>query len=198
MKPGDSIMEISRILNKLEKVLDTNRFKHSVNVMEIAESLAKHYGVDDDKARLAGILHDCGKNYKGDEAREYVRGIGYQADEIEILQPKLLHGIIGEDLARNIYGITDEEVLSAIRWHTTGKAGMNLLEKIIYIADYIEPLRAFEGIENMRKIAFEDLDRCIVYCAESTINFILKKGVLLHKNTVDTRNYSLMLIKNRK
>ncbi len=190
-------MEISIILNKLEKVLDPKRFKHSVNVMEIAESLAKHYGVDIYKARLAGILHDCGKNYRGDEAREYVKSIGYEADEIEILQPKLLHGIIGENLAKEIYGVTDEEILGAIRWHTTGKAGMNLLEKIIYIADYIEPLRAFEGIENMRKIAFEDLDRCIVYCSESTIDFILKKGVLLHRNTVDTRNYSLMLIINR-
>ena len=137
------------------------------------------------------------KNYKGEEARRFVKRIGYQAEEVEIRQPKLLHGIIGEYLAKEMYGVTDEEVLGAIRWHTTGKAGMNLLEKIIYIADYIEPLRSFDGIETMRRIAFEDLERCIVYCSESTIKFILKKGVLLHKNTVDTRNYSLMLIKDR-
>ncbi len=190
-------MEINTIINILKNELDTYRFNHSLNVMEMAESLAKHYGADTYKARLAGILHDCGKNYQGDEARGYVKKIGYEADEVEIRQPKLLHGIIGENLAKEMYGVTDEEVLSAIRWHTTGKAGMNLLEKIIYIADYIEPLRSFEGIENMRKIAFEDLDKCIVYCSESTIKFILRKGVLLHKNTVDTRNYSLMLIKNR-
>ncbi len=190
-------MEINIIINKLKDVLNTLRFDHSVNVMEMAESLAKHYGADINKAKLAGILHDCGKNYKGDEAKKYVKSIGYKADEVEMYQPKLLHGIIGENLAKEMYEVTDEEILGAIRWHTTGKAGMNLLEKIIYVADYIEPLRSFEGIENMRRIAFEDLDKCIVYCAESTIDFILKKGVLLHQNTVDTRNYSLILIKSR-
>lgn len=187
-------MEINTIMNILEKELDSKRFLHSVNVMDVSQSLAKQYGVDVEKARLAGLLHDCGKNYKGDEARNYAKKIGYQPDEIEILQPKLLHGIIGEDLARRIYGVVDEEVLKAIRWHTTGKAGMNLLEKIIYIADYIEPLRFFEGIEEMRISAYEDLDRCIVLCSESTIEFILKKGVLLHNKTVETRNYSLKLI----
>lgn len=190
-------MEINIIINKLKDVLNTLRFDHSVNVMKMAESLAKHYGADIYKAKLAGILHDCGKNYKGDEAKKYVKSIGYKANEVEMYQPKLLHGIIGENLAKEMYEVTDEEILGAIRWHTTGKAGMNLLEKIIYVADYIEPLRSFEGIENMRRIAFEDLDKCIVYCAESTIDFILKKGVLLHQNTVDTRNYSLILIKSR-
>jgi len=190
-------MDINTIISMLKDELDPYRFNHSLNVMETAEALAKHYGADVGKARLAGILHDCGKNYKGEEAIEYIKKIGYEADDIEILQPKLLHGIIGKHLAENVYGVTDEEVLDAIRWHTTGKSGMNLLEKIIYVADYIEPLRSFEGVETMRKMAFEDLEKCVVYCAESTIKFILKKGALLHKNTVDTRNYSLMLIRNR-
>ena len=190
-------MTINTIIDTLKREIDSYRFNHSLNVMETAEALARQYGADIHKARLAGILHDCGKNYNGEEARRFVKRIGYQADEVEIRLPKLLHGIIGEYLAKEMYGVTDEEVLGAIRWHTTGKAGMNLLEKIIYIADYIEPLRSFDGIETMRRIAFEDLERCIVYCSESTIKFILKKGVLLHKNTVDTRNYSLMLIKDR-
>ncbi|MGI6084020.1 MAG: bis(5'-nucleosyl)-tetraphosphatase (symmetrical) YqeK [Acetivibrionales bacterium] len=190
-------MDINSIINKLKNVLDSYRFNHSVNVMRIAESLAKHYEIDTYKARLAGILHDCGKNYKGNEAREYVKTIDYEADEVEILQPKLLHGIIGENLAKVVYGVTDKEILGAIRWHTTGKAGMSILEKIIYVADYIEPLRSFEGVEIMRKVAYEDLDKCIVFCADSTINIILKKGALLHKNTVETRNHSLMLIKSR-
>ncbi len=188
-------MEIDAIMNMLEKELDSKRFLHSVNVMKVSQSLANHYGADSEKARLAGILHDCGKNYKGDEAINYAKKIGYQPDEIELLQPKLLHGIIGKDLAKRIYGVNDEEVLNAIRWHTTGKAGMNLLEQIIYVADYIEPLRSFEGIEEMRKSAYEDLDRCIVLCSNSTIDYILRKSVLLHDKTVETRNYSLKHIK---
>ncbi len=188
-------MTFETIVDKLKYELDISRYEHSVNVMETSGLLAQHYGCDVAKAKLAGILHDCGKNYKGDEARAYVQKIGYQADEIEWAQPRLLHGIIGEYLARAEYGVSDEEVLSAIRWHTTGKAGMTMLEKIIYIADYIEPARSFEGIEAMRKMAFEHLDHCVVLCADSTIGYILKKGVLLHGKTVETRNESLMIIK---
>jgi len=190
-------MDIKTIREMLRKELDDKRFQHSVNVMEVAASLAEHYGADAEKAKLAGLLHDCGKNFKGDTAREYINKIGYKADETELMQTKLLHGIIGEHLARTVYGITDEEILGAVRWHTTGKAGMSLLEKIIYVADYIEPLRYFDGIEEMRKAAYEDLDRCIVLCADSTIRYILNKGAILHEKTVETRNCSLKIIKKR-
>jgi predicted HD superfamily hydrolase involved in NAD metabolism len=187
-------MNLDQIKKELSGELDEARFIHSVNVMEESVKLAHHYGVDPEKAAWAGLLHDCGKNYKGDRAREYARSIGYTPDEIENRQTKLLHGIIGEHLAREKYGVTHPEILSAIRWHTTGRGGMSLLEKIIYIADYIEPARQLEGIEEMRKVAYNDLDRCIVICSDSTIDYILKKGNLLHPKTVETRNHSLMLL----
>ena len=190
-------MTIETIMQKLKLELDAVRYQHSVNVMETSELLARHYGADLNKARLAGILHDCGKNYKGDKAREYIQKIGYEADRVEWIQTRLLHGVIGEHLAKTVYEVTDTEVLNAIHWHTTGRPGMTLLEKIIYCADYIEPLRNFQGIENSRKSAFEDLDRCVVDCADSTIRYIVDKGVLLHGKTVETRNYSLMLLKKK-
>lgn len=188
-------MDIETIMVKLKCELDDKRYQHSVNVMETSTALAEHYGVDLNKARLAGILHDCGKNYKGDKARSYIQKIGYCADKIEWSQTRLLHGIIGEYLARIVYGVTDEDVLNAIRWHTTGRPGMTTLEKIIYVADYIEPLRNFEGIEAARRAAYENLDRCVVACADSTVRYILDKGALLHEKTVETRNDSLMLLK---
>lgn len=188
-------MDIETITQKLKNELDDKRYLHSVNVMNTSVELAALYGADPEKARLAGILHDCGKNYRGERAKEYIRKAGYPADEIEMVQTKLLHGIIGERLAKEEYGVSDPEILSAIRWHTTGKAGMTTLEKIIYVADYIEPLRSFEGIEEMRKAAYENLDRCVVLCADSTIRYVLSNGALLHEKTVETRNYSLMLLK---
>lgn len=189
-------MNIDDIKLKLQKELEYSRYLHSLNVIEMAASLAEKYGVDVKKAELAGILHDCGKNFGGEKAREYAREIGYTPDEIELAQPRLLHGIIGEHIAKTEYNVDDEEVLSAIRWHTTGKAGMTDLEKIIYVADYIEPLRDFEGIEEMRKAAFQNLDECVVLCADSTIRFILKKGLLLHEKTIETRNHSLKILRN--
>lgn len=187
-------MGTSALINQLSNEVNPKRMLHSIKVMEVAEKMAIHYHVDVEKAKIAAILHDCGKNYKGQEALEYVKEIPYEPDPIEKLQPKLLHGIIGQHLAKTKYNINDNEILDAIRWHTTGRAGMSNLEKIIYIADYIEPLRTFKGIEEMRRLAFIDLDECIIHCAESSINYVLKKGVLLHHKTVETRNYSLTLI----
>lgn len=187
-------MDIETIMHKLKDQLNEKRYLHSVNVMNVSAELARVYKADENKARLAGILHDCAKGLKGDEAIDYAKKIGYCPDEIELAQSGLLHGIIGEHLARVEYGVADKEILDAIRWHTTGRAGMSVLEKIIYVADYIEPLRSFDGIEEMRKAAYEDLDLCVVLCADSTIKYVLRKGYLLHQKTVETRNYSLRLI----
>lgn len=188
-------MELDLIRERLSSALSEKRYVHSVNVAETAAKMAIHYGADQSRIYLAGLLHDCGKFCRGDAAREFVKKIGYQADEIEWIQPGLLHGVIGEYIARQEYGITDPEILDAIRWHTTGRAAMSVLEKIIYIADYIEPGRSFEGIDAMRNEAFRDLDRCIVLCAESTIRYVMDKGYLLHPKTVETRNYSLFALK---
>lgn len=190
---GDD-MELDEMLEKLKSTLSEKRYIHSLNVADTAVKMADHYGVDREKIYLAGILHDCGKFCKDDMAREYVKKIGYQADAIEWAQPGLLHSVIGEHMARQEYGVTDAEILGAIRWHTTGRAGMSVFEKIIYIADYIEPGRKFEGLEDMRAEAFRDLDRCIVLCADSTIRYILDHGYLLHPKTVETRNYSLSAV----
>ena len=189
-------MELERILKKLSSELDESRYTHSLNVTEVAVKLASHYGIDGKKAYIAGLLHDCGKSYKGDNAREFIKKIGYEADEIELKQTRLLHGIIGEYLAAHEYGVEDTDILSAIRWHTTGRAGMSDLEKIIYIADYIEPDRSFEGIDEMREEAYRNLDKCMILCADSTIGYILSKGFLLHGKTIETRNFSILRLRD--
>lgn len=188
-------MQLEQILEKLSSALTEKRYIHSLSVAEIAVKMAKHYGVDDKKIYVAGLLHDCGKFCKGDIAREFAQRIGYEPDEIELLQPGLLHGIIGEHIARQDYGIKDPEILKSIKWHTTGRPGMSVFEKIIYIADYIEPNRNFADIEAMREEAFRNLDRCIVLCADSTIRYVTDKGYLLHPRTVETRNHSLLALK---
>jgi len=177
-------IDLDLMRKKLASELTEKRYVHSLNVADTAVEMARRYGADEEKIYLAGLLHDCGKSYKGNAAREFVKKIGYQPDGIELLQPGLLHGVIGEYLARHEYGVADPEILSAIRWHTTGRAGMSVLEKIIYIADYIEPGRNFEGIEAMREEAFRDLDR-----------YVLENGYLLHPKTVETRNHSLLALK---
>jgi predicted HD superfamily hydrolase involved in NAD metabolism len=188
-------IDLDLVREKLASVLTEKRFIHSLNVADTVVKMAKHYGADEKRTYIAGLLHDCGKSYKGNAAREFAKETGYEPDEIEWLQPGLLHGVIGEYIARHEYGVTDTEVLAAIRWHITGRAGMSVIEKIIYVSDYIEPGRGFTGVEAMREEAFRNLDRCIVLCANSTIRYVVENGYLLHPKTVETRNHSLLALK---
>lgn len=184
-------MTMEEIRKKLMEHLSPSRFQHSTGVMEEAGKLAKIHGADPEKAELAGLLHDCAKNVSGDETIRILRLHGEEPDSIQLCAPQLLHGQLGYYIAREQYGIMDEEILSAIYWHTTGRAGMTLLEKIIFIADYTEPGRSFEGLDEIRQEACCNLDRCIVLCADSTIRYVLKKGQMLHPLTVVVRNDAL-------
>ncbi len=184
-------MTRDEIKNKLKEQLSQHRFLHSVGVMEEARKLAQIHGADTEKAEIAGLLHDCAKNFTGDEAIRMLRFRGIEPDLIQLKTPQLLHGLLGYYVARDQYGIGDEDILSAIYWHTTGRAGMSLLEKIIFVADYTEAGRVFEGLDEIRQAACHNLEQCIVLCADSTIRYILKKGHLLHPLTVETRNDAL-------
>lgn len=177
--------------NKLKDHLNQHRYLHSVGVMGEACKLAKIHGADIDKAGIAGLLHDCAKDFSIDESIRLLRFYGTEPDEIQLRSPQLLHGLLGYFVARDQYGVVDEDVLNAIYWHTTGRAGMTLLEKIIFVADYTEPGRSFEGLDEIRQMACNNLEQSIVLCADSTIRYILKKGHLLHPLTVETRNDAL-------
>ena len=142
----------------LKERLSEKRYEHSLNVKKTAVKLAETYKGEVEKAALAGLVHDCAKHMSDDEILSLADKNGIFVDEVSRLNPKLLHGNVGSVVAKKIMGVFDQEVLSAVACHTTGKKNMNLLEKIIYIADYIEPARNFPGVEELRKKAFIDLD----------------------------------------
>ncbi len=190
-----SLLNIEEIKKQLQKVLSPKRYIHSVNVMETAVSLAARYGEDGAKAALAGLLHDCARDVKGEEALNLCGKYGIKIDEVCRIQPDLLHGRLGERLACELYGVKDPKVLNAIAIHTMGCPDMELLEKIIFVADYIEPARTFPEAEAMRKEAFVDLDKTILTGVDSTIQYVVGKGRLLHRDTLETRNWILMEIK---
>jgi predicted HD superfamily hydrolase involved in NAD metabolism len=172
--------------------LKTERYRHSIGVMETARELAVRYGEDPMRAQLAGILHDCGKQYGHEESLRLMDAIGYVPNEVERFSPTLLHGRIGALLARERFAIGDDGILSAIACHTTGKVGMDLLDKIIYVADYIEPNRDGDWVYPMRTMAFRDLDGCLILCADSTLTYEMKKGNPIHPDTLRMRNAMLI------
>ena len=180
---------------KIETYLKSNlpekRFKHILGVRDTAVKLAKLYGVSEEKAALAALIHDCAKNLEDNKLIQLIKSKSMKIDGISKRSPQLLHGLAGAILAKDNMGIEDEEILEAVTYHTTGKKRMSSLEKIIYLADYIEPNRNFPGVEDLRKTALRDLDEAVLMALEGTIKYVISKGELLHPDTIKARNYLL-------
>lgn len=173
----------------LKKRIDNDRLEHSKNTANEAVKLAKRYGVDTKKAYIAGLLHDVAKGKCRFGLRKLAEEYDVTIDEFEQRNPELTHGKLGAIMVSKQLGIKDKEILSAIRWHTTGKANMTMLEKIIYIADIIEPGRNFDGIDAIRKLAKKNIDDALVLALESVMKFVHSKGFALHPKSIEAYQY---------
>ena len=162
------------------------RIPHVSGVEEEAARLARRWGGDEILARRAGILHDCTKYLGLEEQLALCRKYGLELDELEQRAVKLLHSKTGACIARDVFGEPDE-VYWAIYWHTTAKADMSLLEKIIYMADYIEPNRDFDGVERLRALAYQDLDQALLLGVETTIQEMKEREQPIHPNTLQAQ-----------
>lgn len=189
------MQKADRIKEYAKTVLSEKRFAHTVNVAEEAKRLAAVWGTDLDRAYLAGIIHDIAKEVPKSRALADLIEYGYTPDETEKQNPELLHGKLAAYIAREKFGINDEEVLSAVAYHTTGRQEMSLLEKIIYVADFTEPGRTYPEADKIRKLADKNIDEAVLYQADMVIKFIIDKGRPLHIDTVNTRNYFLLKLK---
>jgi|SRR5690625_2569867 len=154
-----------RLINKIGK----KRWAHSLRVLKEAEKLANLYGADLKQVYLAALLHDCGKLQDKDELLKRAKHFGIILDDIRMNNLELIHAPLGAKIAEKEFKITDKNVLKAIKYHTTGREGMSLLEKIIFLADYIEEARSFPGVEKVRQLAYKDLDRAIFQALDQTI-----------------------------
>jgi len=185
-------MTLEEMKQKLRENMNDKRFLHSLGVMQTAEKLAGRYEGDIEKAKVAGLLHDCARGLDTECQLKLVKYFGILLDDIERREKVLIHGPLGAVIAKVEYGITDEQILKAIKVHTTGDADMNLLDKIIFLSDFIEPNRCFHGVEELRVKAFQDLDDAIIGAFDSTIRYVLSKKSLLHPKTILGRNFILM------
>ena len=166
------------------------RVAHVMGVEEEAVKLAKFWGADPELARHAAILHDCTKYLDLDAQLKLCRKYDIPLDDLERQAVKLLHAKTGACIARYVFGEPDE-VYEAILWHTTGKADMTLLDKVLYMADYIEPNRDFEGVDRLRELAYTDLDRAMLLGVDATIREMEERGYLIHTNTLSARQWLL-------
>ena len=183
---------------KLKKSLDKQRYQHTLGVMYTAGCLAMANGYSIEKAMLAGLLHDCAKCLSTEKKIGLCVKKNIDITEVEISNPGLLHAKAGMVLAEEEYGIKDAQILHAIRVHTTGEADMGLLDKILFVADYIEPNRCeAPRLEDIRKLAFSDLDRTVAEILYDTINFLNTKSGAIDPTTQITYNYYAKYRDNR-
>lgn len=157
-----------------------------------AVKLAEKYGADTEKAYTAGILHDCAKGYDTDEQIKLCQKYGVVLDDITLACKPVIHAPLGAKIAKAEYGVNDKDVLDAIMCHTVAKENMSLLDKIIYIADMIEPMRDFDGVDELRKAAYENIDKAFILGLKQSIVFNAQKNKIIHPNTLSAWNYMLM------
>lgn len=168
--------------------LKPKRMPHVLGTEQEAVRLVRRYGGDEQEARIAALLHDCTKKLDMEEQLALCAAYGLALDELEQRALKLLHARTGAEIARRTFAVSDG-VYSAIRWHTTGHANMTRLEKILYLADYIEPTRDFDGVDALRKVVYEDLDRGLLMGLTMTIGEMESEGRPVHHHTMDAKNY---------
>ena len=183
----------------LREKLDDYRFLHSLNVAESAAMLALMYGADEEKAYFAGLVHDIMKNATKEEQLQIMEKGGIILSRTEKNNPKLWHAMAGEAYLRTEMGITDKEILSSVRYHTTGKAGMSLLDKIIYIADYISAERNYPDVDVMRKLALtRNLDDAALYALKYSFTSLSRDERLIHPDSVEYYNELIIKIKQKR
>ena len=181
-------MDKKQMRERLKSVLKHSRYEHSLGVCSEAVRMAERFGADTDKAYIAGLLHDCAKCLSHNEEAELCKKYPDVADEMTLQCHPVLHAPLGAAIASNEYGITDPEILSAIRHHTTACSDMKLLDKIIYVADMIEPHRDYDGVDKLRRLADHDIDEAYSEAVRQTLLHNIIKGALIHPDTFDAWN----------
>lgn len=182
--------QIKRMQQKLKKHLDEDRYEHTLGVMYTAGALAMRYQENIRSALIAGLLHDCAKCIPTNKKFKMCSKYHLEVSETERSNPSLLHAKLGAYLAEKKYHVRDEVILSAITFHTTGKPAMSLLEKIVYVADYIEPgRRELPNMAEIRRLAFENIDECIYQILQDSLNYLNTRNITVDPMTEKTYLY---------
>lgn len=184
-------MDVEQLEKEVAKRLPLRRFQHVLRVTETARNLAQHYDVDIKRVEVAALLHDIAKFIDKDELRVVL--VNENCDErLLSFHHELWHGPVGAIIAREQFQVVDDDILNAIRYHTTGRANMSAIEKVIYIADLIEPARDFPGVDYLREIATDNLDFAMGACIQHTLQFLISKSTTVFPDSITCYNEMML------
>jgi predicted HD superfamily hydrolase involved in NAD metabolism len=187
-------MNREALMEAVRAQMPERRWAHTLGVMETAVLLAQRFGADADKADLAAILHDVAKYWPTAKMEAIIREEGLPADLLDY-DKELWHAPVGAFVAERDYGVTDPEVLDAIRYHTSGRENMTLLDKIVCLADYMEPGRDFPGVHNIRELAEHSVEKALLAGFDSTISYLLAQGKRIYPLTLAARNDLILQVR---
>jgi nicotinate-nucleotide adenylyltransferase len=179
----------------IKKTLSAYRFHHSMCVADKARELARKYGIDEEKAYVAGILHDITKEMPNDEQIKLIEENGYKLSDFEKSNHRVFHQMSGAAYVQNVLGIKDEDIISGIRYHTTGRADMTLFEMLIYLADFTSADRSYPDVDIMRRKTDENLREGMLYSLKYTICDVVSHERTLHPNTIECYNWVISVIR---
>ncbi len=187
----------AEFLEAIKAKLNPQRLHHSLCVAESARELATQYGADVEKAYTAGLVHDIMKNTPPDDMLKFFRDNGIMLTKTQRKSPKTWHAVAGEAYLRNVLHVTDEEILTAVRYHTTGREGMTKLEKVVFIADFISADRDYPGVEHMRETAKRSLEEAIVEGLQFTIAELVEAAAPVDRDSIDAYNDAVLAVQSR-
>lgn len=177
------------ILSEVREHLSPKRFQHTLGVKDTAIYLARLWKADESKAEIAALLHDWAKEYTDADLLKYAKEFNLPLSEFDTVTPQILHGHVGARMVSERFKIYDFDILSAITYHTLGADNMSLLDKIIFLADMIEPGRDFPEVVRLRELAERNIDEALLAGFDSTINFLLLRKAIIHPQTISSRNH---------
>ncbi len=183
------IDDIFRYEDEIKNRIGEKRFQHTLRVKDTAIKLARIYSVDEEKAEIAGFLHDCAKIRDIELLKQKSAEYGLNIEGELEKAPQVIHAYLGSILAQKLYNVCDKDTLNAIKYHTTGRENMSDLEKIIFLADSTEPMRNFEGVDKLRELSVKDLDMAMYYSLNNTIKMLADKNVYIVIDSIKARNF---------
>lgn len=186
-------IDIEYLKSELKEHVSERRYLHSLGVAGTGIKLANKFGADAKKVEIAGILHDLVKYWSKEELIQYIKENPDISNDLLNYSEELWHGPVASIVIQEKYNITDDEIINAIRYHTSGRENMSLIEKIVCLADYIEPTRLYPGVNAIRDLAESDIDKALLTALEGTIIFLLKNKKIIYPLTIKARNYLIQI-----
>lgn len=178
-------MDFTEMAAIIKNRLDQSRYEHVMSVVETASQLGEHLGLDVTRLRLAALLHDCAKHLSFSQLKDFAERHQIPLSREDFLAEAVIHARVGAYIAQTEFGVKDQEVLEAIRVHPTGKPGMNIYARALFVCDFIEPRRSFKKQEKISHLAWEDFEQAVLAVAAEKNRWVLKKRGRLHQDGID-------------